>query len=133
MSAKIVTTGGTFTHHPIVIVNSRDSGSERFVLYFGAYGWMRLMVWADHLEDALDECVDWIAEHAPGLLMNDEVSEAYNQAIADGCSEDSAHEQATQDMTCAGNAGDYLASWEWGIVAENPTRAQVLELLGRTS
>ncbi len=123
----------------IAIVNSRDSGTSRFVLCFGAYGWTRLMVWADHLEDALDECVDWIAEHAPGLLMDEQVAEAYKEAfdaaIAEGMSEEDADEHAREeaetDMTCAGNCGNYLASWEWGIVAENPTRAQVLEMLGR--
>jgi hypothetical protein len=78
----------------------------------------RLLVYARHLEDALDECVDWIAENAPGLLANDSVKEMYDEAIAEGKSEEEAIEYAEQDTTQAGNCGDYILSYEWGIVGE---------------
>lgn len=115
---------------PIIIVNpnDRDWTDSRFVLCFGAYGWTRLMVYANSLEDALDECVDWIADNAPGLLADDAVHKAYNEAIANGMSEEAAQGEAEEDTTCAGNEGHYLNSWEWGIVAENPSRADVLAL-----
>jgi hypothetical protein len=118
----------------IVIVNplERHNTTNRFVLHFGAYGWTRLLAYADNLEDALDECVDWIAEHAPGLLADDTVAEEYERLIAEGMDEDEAREEAEVDTTIAGNAGHYLNSWEWGILAENPTRAELLALAGVT-
>jgi hypothetical protein len=122
----------------IIPINFSDRHwtSNRFILCFGAYGDTRLMVWANHLEDALDECVDWISENAPGLLCNDEVNESYREElgrlIASGIDEDEASREAwdmaTQDVTTAGNAGDHILSYEWGIVAENPTREQIREL-----
>lgn len=117
----------------IHVVNGSERAftTSRFILAFGAYGWTRLMVWADHLEDALDIAVDWIAENAPGLLANEQVEAAYREAIAEGMSEEEAHIRATEDMTCAGNHGDYVASWEWTIVAENPSRSEVLALMSR--
>jgi hypothetical protein len=108
----------------------RDWARHRYVLCFGAYGDTKLCVWANGIEGALDECVDWIADNAPGLLADEAVAEAYKGAIAAGKSEDEAQEEAQVDTTCAGNAGNYLHSWEWGIVAEDPGRATVLALIG---
>ncbi len=64
----------------IIEVNpgDRDWTCHVYVLYFGAYGWTQLRVWANHLEDALDECIDWIVDNAPGLLADDQVAEEYN-------------------------------------------------------
>jgi hypothetical protein len=117
----------------VIIVNGHDRNwtSGRYVLAFGAYGWTVLMVWANSLEDALDEAVDWIAEHEPGLLADEEVADEYRRLVAEGMPEEEAAEEAAVDTTCAGNAGHYLHSWEWSIVAENPTRAAVLALMGR--
>lgn len=118
---------------PIVIVNGSDRAwaRHRYILAFGAYGWTRLMVWANGIDSALDEAVDWIAKNAPGLLCDDTVQYAYKFAIGEGISEERAQELAEQDTTCAGNAGHYIASHEWFILAEDPTRAQVLEIQGR--
>ena len=44
--------------------------------------------------------------------------------------EEIAREQAEQDTTCGGNAGNYILSYEWNIMIENPTRADLLELTG---
>lgn len=116
----------------ITIINptDRDWTSSRFVLCFGAYGWTKLAVYANHLEDALDECIDWIAEHAPGLLCNDAVAEAYSEALAEGATEEEAYETSLEDVTTGGNCGDHILSYEWGIVAENPTRAELLTIAG---
>jgi hypothetical protein len=118
----------------LTIVNpgDRTRTRHRYVLWFGAYGWTRLMVWANSLDDALDEAVDWIVDHAPGLLCDDVVAEEYGRAIAAGMTPEAAQEEAEEDTTCAGNYGNRILSWEWGIVAENPSRAEVLEMLGRT-
>lgn len=115
----------------ITSINPNDKTWTRqtFILSFGAYGNHHLYVHADHLEDALDECIDWIAENAPGLLMDEQVTEAYNAAIAEGKSEDEAREEAECDMTCGGNAGNYIASYEWSIYAENPTFSELRALV----
>lgn len=45
-----------------------------------------LYVWADHLEDALEEACDWIADHAPGIFTfftNDEVAEYDGYEVPD--------------------------------------------------
>lgn len=111
------------------IVNGSDKSTyrRRYLFSFGAYGWTQCLVWANYLEDALDEAVDWIAEHAPGLLCDAQVREAYAEAMASGLSEDEAIEKAEIDMTRAGNEGHYIASWEWRVT-ENPSRALLKSL-----
>lgn len=114
--------------------SDREFTSGRFILWFGACGPTQLMVWANHLEDALDEAVDWLADPEnghTGLLADDAVNGAYRDAIALGLSEEDAIEAAEVDVTIAGNCGNHILSWEWGITAENPTRAEILALQGR--
>lgn len=108
----------------IVLVNptDRDWTTQNFILCFGAYGNTVLRVWANSLDCAFDEAIDYIAEFCPGLLYDEQVTEAYNEAIQNGMSEDEAMDEATIDMTIGGNCGNYIASWEWQIVCENPTR-----------
>jgi len=115
----------------VIIVNPPDRSwtRHRYVLWFGAYGETRLMVWANSLDDALDEAVDWIVDHAPGLLADESVREEYNRLIAEGKSEDEAQEEAEVDTTTAGNCGNYLNSCEWGITLEDPTRKELDEFL----
>lgn len=114
----------------IVPVNGtdRDWTRHRYILWFGAYGEIRLMVWANSLEDAFDEAVDWLAENAPGLLADEAVNDAYNRAIEDGASHEAAAKAAEMDMMIGGNCGHYVNSWEWGIVAEDPTRDEILAM-----
>ena len=114
---------------PLILVNPHDRTSSRFVLAFGAYGWTVLVCWANSLEDALDEAIDWIVDNEPGLLADDAVREAYEQAIADGMSEEDAQTESEIDVTCGGNCGNYIHSAEWSIVSENPTRAEMLALV----
>ena len=115
----------------IVSVNPGDANwtSGRFVLWFGAYGDTKLFVNANHLENALDECIDWIADNATGLLCDDSVTELYNEAIGEGKDEEAAQEYAETDTTCGGNCGHYLLSWEWGIVCENPSFSELRALV----
>lgn len=113
------------------VVNSTDKDwtSQRFVLWFGAYGTTRLLVWGNSLEDALDACVDWLEDNAPGLLVShEELEELYKEARAEGLDEDRAWERATVDLTCAGNHSRHIPSWEWGILFDNPTREQLKSL-----
>ncbi len=125
----------------LIIVNPGDGSwtRNRYVLWFGAYGTTLMLVWANHLDDALDECIDYIADPKNGLLehlADDAVHEAYNEAIRNGTSVDEAYEWAEQDTTCGGNCGHYLMSREWGLVVENPTRKELLTITachGRTN
>lgn len=99
-----------------------------YILWFGACGPSKLLVYARHLQDALDECVDYIAEHLPGLLCNEMVEEAYNEAKSRGLSDDQAYDESLCDITTGGNCGDHILSWEWGIVAEDPTPKQIADI-----
>jgi hypothetical protein len=116
----------------MIAINSTDKywTKHRYVLAFGAYGDTQLLVWANNLDDALDECIDWIVDNAPGLLCDDRVAEEYHRGIAEGMSEEDAHEAATADTTCGGNCGNYILSYEWSILVEDPTRAQLVHLAG---
>ena len=88
------------------------------------------MVFADCEGDALDEVIDYIAEHSPGLLADDMVKEEYEQALADGADEETAHERATVDIITGGNCGNHLVAWEVGMTS-NPTREYILRLQKR--
>ena len=130
---KIVANKDGRLEEQINIVNpgDRDWTKHRYVLQFGAYGWTVLLVWANSLDDALDESIDWIVDHAPGLLCDDEVQEEYERLIAEGKSEEEAQEEAEVDTTCGGNAGNRINSWDWAIVAEDPSRDVLLTIMGR--
>lgn len=116
------------TANGVNIVNPSDHDwcRKRYLFAFGAYGWTRCLVWANSLDDALDEAVDWLVDNAPGLLCDDAVADEYRLARAEGLDEDAARERATLDTTCAGNAGNYLNSWEWSVL-ENPSRKDLVE------
>lgn len=116
----------------ITLVNptDRDWTKHRYVIALGAYG-TKLLIWANSLEDALDEAIDWAATNAPGLLANADRDEAYREAIESGMSEDDACDESLVDLTIGGNFGDAIRSDEWHIVAEDPTRSEILRLMGR--
>ena len=99
----------------IVNPDAYADGHAAYVLHFGAIAPTYLLAYAGSVSDALDECVDWIAENAPGLLANEQVEQEYYVGVSMGLSQSDAHEYATQDTTCAGNRGDYLLAWEWGV------------------
>ena len=109
---------------------SRRYPNPRFLFYFGAYGWTAVLVYARHLEDALDEAIDWLAEHAPGHIVDEQVNEAYREGVASGLSEEEAQESAEVDTTIGGNSGHHILSWEWTVV-EHPTREYLLDIQGK--
>ena len=117
----------------MIILNPSDKDwtRHRYILWFGACAPTKMLVWANSLEDALDECVDYMEERLPGLLADEMVEEEYQRGLEAGLDEEAAREAAETDTTSAGNHGRYLLSWEWGIHAEDPTRAEVLAALGR--
>lgn len=112
------------------IINPTDSAftANRYILSFGTYGCTNLLVWADHLQDALDECIDWLVDNAPGLLCDDAVNEAYQEAIDLGETEERAQEIAEEDTTAGGNCGNHIMSDEWALHSENPNRATIKAL-----
>jgi len=105
----------------------RDIWPHSYLLWFGACAPTYLLAYGTALDSALDECIDWIADNAPGLLCNDQVTEIYHEQLALGFSSDDAWNEATVDTTSAGNCGDHINSWEWGIVFEDPTPKQLRE------
>jgi hypothetical protein len=115
-----------------VAVNATDAGwtRHRYLLSFGAYGWTRLLVWANSLDDAFDVACEYLHGHAPGLLADDAVQAEYLAAVAEGYDDERAQELAEVDTTRSSD-GHYVHSWEWTLSAKNPTRAFLLQLQGR--
>lgn len=110
----------------IINPNDRDWTRHRYILAFGAIGTTHCLVYANSIDDALDEAIDWLADNAPGHLADDQVAEAYNEAIAEGLSEEQADDRAYVDITVGGNDGHAILSWEWFILAEDPSRSEIL-------
>ncbi len=121
----------------IIAVNGNDRSftRNRYILAFGAYGWTRLMVWANNCNDAFDEAVDWIADNAPGLLADEQVQEAFRDLKEEGGqmllpfeSDEMLWQEATQDTCVGGNEGHYIVSHEWFVLVTNPSRKTILAL-----
>lgn len=137
--------------YDLVFVNPEESSwtKHRFVLWVGSGGFdaTHLVIWADHLEDAMEHMCDWCVENAPGYLCDDEVEEEYKRIVQEKLEEareagdvditeedvaEAAMEEAEVDTTMFGHNGiHYIPSENWGITYEDPTRAQILELQGR--
>jgi len=110
-----------------------DSGKwrHRYLLQFtrGHYVELYTLAWADSLESALDESIDWIAKYAPSLTCNSEVHDEYTRLVADGVPHDLAVEQAEVD-TYISESGDYIHADSWNIVFEDPDDDELLGFLG---
>lgn len=109
-----------------------------YVLWFGGCGATYLHVYADSLDDALAECAEWLAEHAPGHIMK-HGSEEHIDLIKDACKDAGVTydpdmfsgsvatemykilEKAEADLTYT-EAG-FITSYEWGISFEDPDAA----------
>lgn len=124
----------------VVMINptERTYHDHAFVLWFGAYGWTRLHVYARNLEDALEECAAWLADHAPGHIIK-MGSDEYQDLMKEACEELNlawpipkdcddyepyweAEESAMSDLT---RTEDGWISEEWGIALEDPTIAEL--------
>ena len=130
----------------IVLVNpaERDYARHSYVLFFGAYGDTHLMVWTDSLEDAIEECAAWLAEHAPGHVMR-EWSDEHKDLIREACQErgvewpagfEALDDERKWEICDAAEAdltrteSGFLTSYEWGISAEDPDRADLMAMIG---
>jgi hypothetical protein len=109
----------------ILSPTNRGWAMHRYILWFGANSPTCIMVWANNLEAALDKAVDYLADYAPGLLVDEAVQEMYKHAIKAGKSEEEAQAIAEIDTIQAGNNGHYLNAWGWGILTKDPPRATV--------
>lgn len=128
----------------VVLVNpgERDWKLHRYVLAFGTCAPTYLMVWARSLEDGLEEAAEWLAEHAPGHIM-EEYGEEHLALIREAAEElgvefeklsdlDDARRWEVQDAAEADltrTESGFLTSHEWSIVAEDPSREELVELL----
>lgn len=108
--------------YPFVLVNPLEYDSYMqnsvFAFAFGAYGWTRLIVWqaSDHVEDALETAGEWLAEHAPGILMSEEeVGKLVDEAKEENpeLGDEDAFQEATQDLTYTESG--WIPSWEWTV------------------
>jgi TATA-binding protein-associated factor Taf7 len=87
------------------------------------------MAFANSLDDALDECVDYLEDaNLPGYFVDDIVNAEFARFVAEGMDEEDAREHAEADTTTAGNHGRRLNSEDWGVEAEDPTDAQLRQI-----
>ena len=70
----------------VVRVNPGAWSGRSYLLWFSTGGFSNpiyLLAEGSNLESALEEAVDWVVEHAPGILSDDEGEEAYKEALAE--------------------------------------------------
>lgn len=111
----------------IALANPSDASwtRHRYLFWLGAYGWTRVLVWANDHESALEELADWCELHAPGLFCDDAVRELFAEATTEGYSEEDAWEHAEVDTIRSGD--HYFLAWELHVI-EDPTREQILSV-----
>jgi hypothetical protein len=123
----------------LVVLNPQDREDETAWLFsFGVYGWTRILWYGNSLEDGLEECAAWLAEHAPGHIMthdDPELARLYREAGEElGMHWDALNtpwgwehendklsritELAEADLTYTESG--YLTSYEW-TVTEDPS------------
>lgn len=141
---------GSYFTREVVLLNPdmKQWHKHAYVLWFGSVGMTYLHVYADGLEDALEECAEWLAEHAPGHIMKayseehiDLIKDAcgdagieYDPALFAGSSLDSELERVLQDAEAdlTYTESGYLTSYEWGISLEDPDAATLYDFIKGT-
>lgn len=119
--------------------DNRAFCDTRWVLWFGAYADTYVMVWEDSLEDALETAADFLANHGFSGHFVD-MTDAYQDAARDlGLDWPSDDEHVVCKVVDAAEAdltyteSGFIPSWEWGYLAENPTRDDLLNFIGDQS
>jgi len=115
-----------------------------YVLWFGACAASYLHVYANSLDDALEECAAYLAEYAPGHIMK-HGSEEHVALLKEACEEhgvewdpdkfcgaieplaDMVITDAEADLTYTESG--FLTSYEWGISLENPTSTDLYKFI----
>lgn len=123
----------------VVMINPMEKSWRKraYVLWFGAVGTTYLHVYADSLEAALEECAEWLAEYAPGHIM-EHGSEEHRDLLREACEErgilDGDLDFESEDVMAAVEAAEadltytesgFLTSYEWGICMEDVTAADL--------
>ena len=124
----------------VIIVNANDKSwtKHSFVLWFGT---TNLLIYANSLEDALDEGVDWLVDNEPGQLVDDQVNEQFQELLAERAAAGTPVEEGTEeywnvlqeaeeDTTPGGNASNRVARNAWGIQMEDPSERDLLLFTG---
>lgn len=118
MSARLASFG-------VDLANPTDADwtRHRYLFSLGAYGWTRVLVWANDHESALEELADWCELHAPGLFCDDAVKELFAEATTEGYSEEDAWEHAEVDTIRSED--HWFLAWEVSVI-EDPDRGDIL-------
>lgn len=111
-------------------------------LQFGAYGSTHVYVWADGVESAFEVAVEWLDDHAPGLLVmvNEEdyqrAAEELGKVWDPSDPDYEIIETAEADMTMIGHTtlkhGNAVASWEWYVREVERGSAEWNEIVERS-
>lgn len=133
------------------VADGSESNAKRFYVFaFGAYASTLVAVGFDagyrgvrfpDLESALDIAAEHLRGVAPGVFTEPDIDAARDEMLASGdlsaeeyadreCDDvsDKVWQHAATDLTYTESG--YIASWEWTILSENATRAEVLEMAG---
>ena len=137
--------GSSFTREVVLLnIDQKKWARHAYVLWFG---YTYLHVYSDSLDDALEECTEWLAEHAPGLIMahgSEEHVDLIKEACKDAgvefdpskcCGEiaspwDDILQSAEADLTYTESG--FLTSYEWGISLEDPDSATLYAFITGT-
>jgi hypothetical protein len=112
----------------IPAANDSDDGSTHFRFTFGAYGWTKVDVFANSVDDAFEIAVEWLDDNAPGHLVNIGETELAAAAVEldmpwpvdpESATFEKVLAHAEADLTCIGHTtlthGQYVISHEWTV------------------
>lgn len=117
----------------VIVVNDRGIHDHRYVLWFGQNAPTFLMAHADSLDEATDECFDYIETHYPGWFADDLVEERVREVVGDDADDgqvDAARQQVEEELGVfrAGNHGRMMLGEDMGIAAEDPTFLELMQI-----
>jgi len=114
---------------PVANPDEFEDDKKLYLFTFGAYGWTKVYVWADHDENAFEIAVEWIDDNAPGHLTDvteddlkrsaEDLGVEWQPSWPDWDDAAFAHvvQNAEADLTQVAHTtlkhGQYLHSWEW--------------------
>lgn len=93
-----------------------------------------VVVYATGIEAAVEELVAWVGENRPDSLMTAQVEARFGELLGDREMDDLSERELEAMQTDAeadttqGDRGQYIASEDWSIVAEDPTPEQMHEI-----
>jgi hypothetical protein len=126
----------------VINANAKHWTQQTYVLWFGACSPTLLLVYANSLDDALEECSEWLADNAPGLIMPawgeehttlvkeacEEVGLAYPPSDGADLEADGYYDaQYTAEADLTYTESGYLTAYDWGIALENPSPKEIAD------